>query len=395
MFKLILLCDYAREPERRLLRGLSDYAAEMGGWTYFRIPGTIYKNPERRKEVAEKARAVKADAIFGRWDGVDRALSDPLGIPVVLRTVHTPYPDYPMLSGDYVEIGRMAASFFLRQHYENYAFLGYEGLIWSDERLDGFREILAGKDFSPAVIKTNLSNPDEEAVAAGLKRLPKPVALFAANDVLAEMAAELCQEAEIKVPEELAILGADNDEFLCNITCPGISSIHLDFEQQGYELGKALYRMRQEGTMPNIRIKVHPVEIIERGSTLRHRIDDPHIRRIVEFIEANYASPITMEDIVRDTPLSRRAIEIRFKKEMAPDTILSYLFRLRIQLMCNYLSKTDMPVSIAAEKAGFNDVLNVGRTFKRYTGMSPAQWRRKKKASAGATDDGNAGDKQH
>ena len=376
MFKLVLCCDYTREPERRLLRGLSDFAATEGGWSFFRIPPDVYKNAGRRMEVAERARTIGADAIFGRWDGVDRALSDPLGIPVVLRTVHTDYPDYPMLSGEYREIGRMAARFYVKQHYDHYAFFGYEGLIWSDERLEGFEQVLSDKNLTPFRFKTNINNPDEEAIKNWLRRLPKPVALFATNDVLASMAGQLCLETGIRIPDEVAILGADNDTFLCNITTPAISSIHLDFEKQGYELGEALSRMRKEGIMPPIRIKVHPTGIEERGSTLRHNIKDPYIRRIVDFIDTHFDTPISMEDIVRDIPLSRRSIEIRFKKEMAPETILTYLNGLRIKLMCKYLATTDLPVTLAAEKAGFTDVFNVGRSFKRYTGTSPEQYRK-------------------
>ena len=169
MFKLVLCCDYTREPERRLLRGLSDFAATEGGWSFFRIPPDVYKNAGRRMEVAERARTIGADAIFGRWDGVDRALSDPLGIPVVLRTVHTDYPDYPMLSGEYREIGRMAARFYVKQHYDHYAFFGYEGLIWSDERLEGFEQVLSDKHLTPFRFKTNINNPDEEAIKNWLR----------------------------------------------------------------------------------------------------------------------------------------------------------------------------------------------------------------------------------
>ncbi len=394
MFKLVLLCDYSREPERRLLRGLSDFANTVGGWNYFQLSGALFKNASRRQEVAERARALKADAVFGRWEGVDRALADSLGIPVILRTVDRDYPDFPMLSGNYMEIGRMAARFFLQQHYRHFAAFCYKDLIWSQERLAGFREVLEGKDVSLHTMDVEFGVPDEDAVKDWLRSLPPETGLFAVNDVLALKVAELCLETGIVIPDEIALLGVDNDEFLCNIASPKISSVHLDFERQGYELGETIWRMHREKEMQPVRIKVHPVEIRERESTLRHNIQDPYIRRIVERMDESYASPLNIEDFIRDIPLSRRAIEMRFKKEMAPETLLSYLLGLRIKLMCNLLETTDLPVNLAAERAGFDDTLNVGRTFRRYTGMSPMEWRRKKKASA-APDHENPGDKKH
>lgn len=395
MFKLLLLCDYTREPERRLLRGLSDFANSQGGWSYFQIPPSVYNNPARRMEIVEKAQLIKADAIFGRWSGIEKSITGPLGIPIVLRTGQQEYPDYPMLGGDYREIGRMAAEFFFKQNYLNYAFCGFSGLIWSDLRQFGFEDYLKSKGLSVTSITTDLSIPEqEEGIKEWLRNIPKPTALFAANDVMAGKIAEWCQETGINIPEELALLGVDNDEFQCNIAWPSISSIHLDFERQGRELGEAIFKMSREGVSPSVRINVHPVKIVERGSTLKHNIKDPYILRLVNYIDSNYTSPITLNDIIKDIPLSRRAIEIHFKKEMAPDTILSYLNRLRVKQMCNYLTFTNMPISLAAENSGFSDIFNVGRTFKRYTGMSPALFRKNSKNKSGTADNSNSCNKE-
>ena len=396
MFKLMLLCDYAREPERRLLKGLTDFARTKGGWNYFIVPPAVYKDASCKDEVLERIRVVGADAVFGRWEGITKETADSLGIPIILRTVNQDYPVFPMASGDYHAIGRMGASFFLRQHYQSYAFWGYKNLLWSRQRIEGFMEVLKPRGMMVSIFETELGENAGERVRNWLRSLPKPVALMTCNDVLAQEATEACLETGIRIPDELALLGVDNDEFLCNIACPAISSINLDFERQGYEIGAALYKMRQEGTLTPLRIPVHPVNIQERESTLRHNISNPYIRRIVEFIDANYESPITMDDIVRDIPLSRRAIELYFKREMAPETIISYLYGLRIRLMCRYLSTTDMPVGLAAEKSGFSDVLNVGRTFKRFTGMTPTQYREKMiKMRLGAPDYSDAGNEEH
>lgn len=347
-------------------------------------------------EIVERARAINADAIFGRWTGVNKKMIDQLRIPVVLRSGSVDYPFLPMLSGDYTEIGRMAAEYYYKHHYYNYAFLGYSGLIWSEERQVGFEGFLKQNNMNVHSFTTELTNSGRNSrMRQWLQNLPKPVALFAANDVLANSVAESCQETGIDVPREIAILGADNDDFLCNIACPTISSINLDFERQGRELGAAIYKMRQEGSITPVRIILRPIDVCERGSTVRYNIQDPYVRQILDYIDMNYTSPISITDIIRDIPLSRRALEMRFKKEMEPETILSYLFGLRVKDMCHYLSSTDMPVTLAAERSGFTDVFNVGRTFKRFTGMSPAQYRKKcKKVASGTPDNGNTGNKE-
>ena len=394
MFRLMLLCDYTREPERRLLKGLSDFAATTGGWAYFQIPPQIYTHPERRYEISAKARELGADAIFGRWAGVDGEIARELGIPIVLRTGSTDYPDFPMLGGEYHDIGRLAADFFLSRHFIHYAFFGYKDLIWSTERAEGFCDRLREADFDAEVFETELGGDhDDTDIKAWLRSLPHPVALFAANDVLALHIAEICQELGILIPDELSLLGVDNDEFLCNIAYPPISSIHLNFEKQGYQLGQTLYEMRQQKRVWPARILVEPLHVQERKSTLRHNISDPYIRAIVDKIDRLYLTNISLAEITADIPLGRRSIELKFKQAMAPYTMLSYLTGLRIDHMCHLLRTTDLPVSLAAEKSGFDDPLNVGRTFKRYKGVSPVQYREQAKFS-GPPDYGDAGHKQ-
>lgn len=393
MFKLLLLCDYTREPERRLLHGLSDFARTKGGWTFFTAPPAIYQGKSSDAEIIKRARMVRADAIFGRWEGVTADIIRSLGIPVIVRTVDKDIPALPMLSGKYSEIGRVGGRFFLKQHYNNCAFFGYTGLIWSSERLRGFSEILHSGGVNVSTFTTSLHEPNDEALAEWLKSLPKPVGVMAGNDVLAMKIAEMCLELGIQIPEELALLGVDDDEFLCNIAFPSISSVRLDFEKQGWELGETIYKMSEDGRTWPARIKVEPRGITERNSTLRHNIQDPFIRRIVEQIDTSYDTPITLEEILRDIPLSRRAVEMRFKKEMEPETMLSYLTSLRVNKMRKLLETTQLPVSEIAERSGFDDVLNVGRVFKRYTGITPRDYRNS--ALAGAANYPDSSDEQN
>lgn len=379
MVKILLLSDYSREPERRLLRGFVKYANTSGGCSLFPVSNFIQNDPARAHEIVEKARSLGVDAIFGRWPGIDIQAAKSLGIPIVLRTVDTDYPDFPMLSGEYCGIGRMAGEYFRHQGYTSYAFFGFKDFIWSDRRCDGFKEAVSahGTVFSELKVTDFSSQWDE--ISRWISGLPKPVGVCACNDVAARTICEICQTMGISVPEEVAILGIDDDEFLCNISSPGISSLRLDFERQGYELGEALFRMVREGIIRPERIPVRPIGITERGSTLRRGINDPYVKQIVDFIDSNYTRDISIEEITSGIPLSRRAIELRVRKELFPRTILSYLTELRVKHLCELLTTTDLPVSEAASESGFIDTLNMGRTFKKHTGLTPTAWRNLKR----------------
>ncbi|MCR5560876.1 MAG: substrate-binding domain-containing protein [Bacteroidales bacterium] len=381
MFKLMLLCDYSREPERRLLKGVSSFAATVGGWMYFRMDSSLYLNPARRHEVFERAREIKADAIFGNWAGADRETVESLGIPVVLRAGRDYAPGIPSLGGSYQEIGRMGAEFFLRRRYVNYAFFGYSDRVWSRERREGYSKSLAEADARAFSFETWENRDDVKDLKEWLSSLPKPVAIFAANDVLASRLVEYCHELKFAIPEDVALLGVDNDEFQCNLSYPGLSSVNLDYESQGYLLGQTIWEMHSQGKIWPARISIHPLNVVERGTTPRHNISDPYVRRIVEKMDSEFNSGISLEEITADIPLSRRSIELRFKKEMSPYTMLSYLNKIRADHMARLLKEGDIPVYLAAEKAGFEASASAaGRVFKNYYGVSPAQYRKKKEA---------------
>lgn len=378
MFNLLLLCDYSREPERRLLKGLSEFAATIGGWRYFHADQSIYQDPLRKKEIIDRIREVNADAVFGRWAGIDKATAESLGIPIILRAGDKYSNDFPVLGGGYHCIGSMAADFFLNQHYQNYAFLGYADICWSRDRWEGFRNRLKENNAEASLHEIVLGDTSKEAttrIKYWLKSLKKPTALTAANDVLASMVAEYCLELGLNIPKDISLLGVDNDEFLCNTAYPKLSSIDLDYEDQGYRLGMVIHEMYQQKRSWLTQIKVTPIKIRERESTLKHNISNPHIKHIVEIMDHKFNTDLSLDEILSDIPLSRRSIEMLFKKEMAPYTLLSYLNKLRIDCMCKLLASSDMPVNIAAAKSGFSDSFNINRTFKKYTGMTPSEYR--------------------
>ena len=136
--------------------------------------------------------------------------------------------------------------------------------------------------------------------------------------------------------------------------------------------------MHSEGRIWPARIPLEPLELVERFSTKPFNIANRYIRQIIKKMSDEYTKPYSLEYFLADIPLSRRSIEQYFKAELAPDTPLSYLTKLRIKHLCLLLDSTDLPISEAAEKSGFVDISNLSRIFKKHTGMSPSAYRKKR-----------------
>ena len=375
MIKILTVIDYSSQSERRLLQGLVSYADTHGGCILYPMSNIDVERSGHSRKIVSMARSLQVDAIYGVWYDIDVQAALSLGIPIFVRTNYKVYKEISMATGNYQRIGRIAADFFLHQHYDRYAFLGLKDIIWSEQRLEGFADRLGERDLSVATYKADDVSREWTQITAWLRARPKPVALFTCNDAMARHVTEICLSSGIRIPDELALLGVDDDEFLCNISYPSISSIRLDFEKQGWEIGRAIFEMVGRGQVWVERVPIEPVRIVERMSTRRQEIQDAYVKQIAAFFEDHYQEAFSLDEALATIPLSRRAIEIRFKKEMAPMTMLSYLETLRISQFRRLLRTTDLSIKEAAARSGFSDSTNVARLFRKYEGCTPSQYR--------------------
>ena len=376
MIKVILLIDCTSEFDRNLLRGMMKYSKEHGPWLFYRTPSDYHFDGSREEWIAKWAKEWNADAIVGRWDESKLDLLESLDIPVVLQNTRKRSDIYSNLTGDYVKTGQMAANYFRKKHFTSYAFFGIKDVIWSSEKGRGFRE---------EVEKENARYSQYEEIAGSvydiqhltdwLKSLPKGTALFCCDDAHALTITETCTMAGINIPEDIAVLGVDNDDLICEISNPTISSIQLDVENGGYQTCKLLHQQILNKNRQQFNVVICPVEITERNSTLAHNITDPHIRNVMKFIDANYMNDITMDDIFELVPLSRRSVELRFKKATGM-TIYQHLLSIRVEHLAYLLRTTDRPYADLAYEVGFRDISNVSRTFRKYKDYTPLEYRR-------------------
>ena len=378
MIKILLLTDYSQESERRLLNGFVKYTDTQGGCIFYPMSHLISKTKDNSMEIIKMAQKFKVDAILGLWHNINVEEAKKLGIPIFLRTYKKVYNEFPMLTGHYKEFGAFAANFFINQNFKHYAFIGMKDIIWSISRYEGYSEQISvsQKTVTHRYDVGDFQNEIED-ISQWLLSLPKPVALLACNDFMARQVTEICQMNGVRIPEDISLLGVDNDEFMCNISSPTLSSIKLNFEKHGYEIAKTLFQMVHEKRTWPARIAVEAIGVVERMSTKRKVISDPYIREIVDFISRNYTQEIDISKLTSFIPLSRRAIELKFKKEMYPHTITSYIMQLRLEHFCHLLETSELPISIAADKSGFIDSSNFSTIFKKYKGMTPTEYRKK------------------
>lgn len=374
MISVLLLSDLARDPDRKLVHGISQYNKEEAGWVFYLVSSSIRNERSHAVEIIERAKSLKVDAIFGSWPGIDVDAAHGLGIPIVLRSdAHTASGISAAFSNNEV-ISRMAADHFLRLGLDHVAFSGFEGSAWSDARLAGLSAAVQGG--LCGAISFSDRESDWDKIAAWLQELPKPVGIFACNDRNARMIIEVCQSIGIKVPEDVSVLGVDDDVFLCGITSPGISSIKMDYEKLGYEVGARIFKAVKDRSHKAFTIEDRPVGIIERESTRRMDIRDRYVRKVVENMNAHFPEGRALGEMLSDIPLSRRSIEQRFKKQFGSVTMLQYLTSLRLEKMKKLLAGTDRPLKDIALESGFSDNENIYRLFKQKVGCSPTEYRK-------------------
>ncbi|GHU91724.1 XylR family transcriptional regulator [Bacteroidia bacterium] len=378
MIKILLLTDFSSGYSRSLLKGIVRYSNKQGPWMFYRMP-QYYRELYGDDGVVRWAKDWKADAIIAQLENVDLDKLNELEIPIIIQNYKERANKICNITGDYFGTGEMAAGFFLNRGFSNFAYYGFKDMVWSRERADGFRTKVEKHGYTVSMLnnesyKTEQWSFDLNVLSDWLMSLPKPVALFACDDYFALQITETCKIYNIAVPEDIAVLGVDNDELLCSISHPPLSSIVLDVETGGYMAAERLHQLMNHEITEAFDIVIPPIRIESRQSTEKYAVDDKYILKVIEYIKVNYARDISINDIIRSVPLSRRVLEKRFKEKMGT-SVYQYLLQYRVELFSDLLIKTDKPLVDLALICGFDDYKNVVRVFRKYKEITPLQYR--------------------
>jgi len=379
MKKILLLTDFSSGYSRNLLRGIVRYAKEHEPWVFFRMP-QYYRELYGDDGVVKWAKKWKADAIIAQLENINLNKLNKLKVPIIIQNYKVRASKICNITGDYIKTGVMAADFFLKRGYSNFAFYGFNDMIWSRERADGFKRRVEEAGYRVFVL--NIENRRNEdwsfdvaAVSHWLLSLPKPVALFACDDYFASQITEICKIFNMIVPDEISVLGVDNDDLICNISDPPLSSIVLDVEKGGYQAASVLHQLMNREIAHACDIVIPPLNIEIRKSTDKYAVNDKFVMLVIDYIKKKYAQPICITDVMRLVPLSRRMIEKRFKKEMGV-SIYQFILNYKIEQFSQSIISTDRPMVELAMDCGFEDYKNISRMFQKYKGTTPLQYRK-------------------
>lgn len=382
--RIALLIESSRTYGRGLLRGIAKYAHLHGHWSCF---------------IEERELHSGVPAWLRNWNGhgIIARIEDPkmaaklaeAGRPVVDVLGHARFNGIPAFDTDAREVARLAADFFLHAGFQHFAFCGYRRIPFSEQREAAYSEYLAERGkrtlvFAPSLPRDSHSDIQAierhglgmaKSIARWLKKQPRPLALFACNDVCAQQALNACRESGIRVPEEIAVMGVDNDDVLCSLCEPPLTSIQPDTERLGFEAAALLDQLMRGNRMPDSLTLIPPVQIAERASTDIVAIEDPITAGAVRFIRDHMGRGIAVKDVLSHAGRSRTDLEQRFRRWLKC-SIHTEILRLRLERVRGLLRLADLSLEEIAADAGFATSSHLCRLFKRHFHQTPTEYRK-------------------
>ena len=381
MHRVILLMDFFEEFSKQLLTGITQYSKEHGSWVFCRMP-LYYRESKGISGIVEWGRKWKADGLIGQlYHDKDIDLFRKAGIAAIAQDFKELFEEIPNITGNYLETGHLAAEYFLRKGFKHFAFYGFKNIVWSRERAKGYVERLRENGHQVHFFKRKKNKSQEiwhykpTLLAKWVQQIPKPVAILCCDDNQAFHITEVCKQINIRVPEEVAVLGVDNDELICELSDPPLSSIKLDAVKGGYEAAEMLNKMITQNT-PGYNIIVKPSQIVTRQSSNIFATEDQSVLITLKYIHSHYQEKLSVNKLVSLVPLSRRVFEKRFKLATGYP-VYRYIFNLRMEKFANLLLETDKSIFQAALHTGFDDSKNISRQFKKLKGCTPVEYRKR------------------
>jgi len=372
--RVALLIDFSRGYGRRILLGVAKFVREHHSWSV-QSEEWRWTNP-----VPNWIRRWNGDGIIA-WVETPKlaAVIQGLKIPAVDVRGSAAGCTLPLLDTENRTVANLAAEHFLQRGFRHFAFCGFVGANYSDKRSHWFQERLEHSGFDCAVYyppDTSTRNAQilelekrgllfQNHLARWLQALPKPVGLMACNDIRGQQVINACRRCDLLVPEEVAVIGVDNDEIFCELSDPPLTSVQLDTLRIGYEAAAMLERLMAGGKPPTQPLLIQPPGIVTRRSSDVLATDDRQLAA-------------GTNEVAKATGMSRRVFERRFFAQVgrAPK---AEVLRLRLERVKELLSDTDWPLAQIAEMTGFKYSQHLHELFSQKTGITPGEFRKKAK----------------
>ncbi len=371
--KVMLLVETTRSYGRRLLEGIGRYVAMHGPWSI---------DFEERSLTDPLPRALEhwsGDGIISRTvrqADINRLLATRL--PVIELNAD-PALGLPRVFANRIRIAELAVEHFLDRGLRHLGFFALERAGWVQRRREAFLTIaqrhgLPCAVFEPKRDGTRPHRGDEQSIARWAQALPKPCGVYCPFDGFALRLMTICRNMNVAIPEQIAVLGSDNDTVICSMTQPPLSSVSLGAERVGYEAAALLDRMMAGEKPPAEGVCVEPEGIVTRQSTDILALDDADLARAVRTIREQACRGLRVDDVAEAVAISRRALEQRFRRALGR-TPKEEITRVRLERAQQLLRQTAMTIQRIAVTSGFRSVDYFDRAFRRQTGLTPRAYR--------------------
>ena len=379
-----IIIERQRAYGRRLCEGIVRFARERKDWSLRIVEfSEIRRNQRLRSHDGFIARVMN--------DEIADVLAD-TGKPVVDVFLEKPIPGFAGVDQNARIVGQMAARHFIEHRFTNFAFCGYDGRRYSDDRRNAFVRCLklnhygcesyrtpsaALKDFEESVVmREHFGMPsDAKSLSRWIRRLPKPVAVFCAHDMRAYQLSEICRAEGLRVPDEVAILGCDDDELVCQFTDPPISSIDQNAVGIGYAAAHMLQQMLDDPAQTQTTAKkVKPLRLVERESTRTYPLSPKWLSDALVFIQSNLSQGISAVDVYAHVGKSHTLVDSAFRRQLGT-SVQKEISRIRLKEARRLVMSTSSPLQDIARFCGFSSLQYFSTSFAKAFGKSPSSLR--------------------
>jgi len=379
--RIALLLDRSLSFVRGVIRGVRVYAADKPNWV-------LRDGPPRLQLVSHvrdwKPHGIIAGLVLPR---VAQELVR-IGKPLV-DTAHTlPGLGVPTVDVDHAAVGRLAAEYFLDRKFRHFGFFGSESAVYSRIRESTFRERLADgghsvsschSEYLADLSTATLWKKSAQKTRRWLRGLPKPVAILCSDDTPARSLADACAQIGLDVPEDVALLGAGNDDLECSLSPPSLSSVATPSQRIGYEAAGLLDRLMSGEAWPGEPVLVSPLHVVTRHSTDIMAIEDETVLAALQYIRRHAWDQMRVADLAHEIAVGRRLLERRFRAILRR-SVLEEINRVRVQRAKELLTDTHLPITAVAAQSGFPGARRLDVVFGKLTGVSPTAYRRQSRA---------------
>jgi LacI family transcriptional regulator len=307
-----------------------------------------------------------------------------VGVPVVNLRSTLPELSFPFIGADNRAIAHLAVGHLLERGFKQFAFCGFRRGYHRgfDLRRESFKDLIekAAYPCQQLILRgQNLRPPswekEQARIVEWLHSLPLPVGIMAVNDECGLQVLDACRRGGLSVPDQVAVIGCDNDEYACSLSIPPLSSIDLNSERVGYEAAVLLDRLMAGKRTPKRLPEIQPSGVITRRSTDVLATDDAAVIRAVDFIRRQACRPITVMDVVKYVQVPRTTLQIRVSRVIGR-TIHQEIRRVQIVKAKELLSGANVPIKRVAHECGFVNVQYFTQAFQRATGLPPGRFKR-------------------